>query len=350
MDAKRLERTFYFAALLIVVALACFVFGPYLGMLVLAATLAFIFRPTFDWLSKITGMPSFAALLVVLFVVAIVFLPLGVFALKVFSEASNLYGSLSSNGGFNLGANITNVLHATFPTLAIPDIHLNFNDSARAALNWLIQNLGSLFSSFAQALFIAFLSLMGLFYFLKDGAAFKRWTLALLPLSPEYAEGIIRETEAVMTSVVRGTLFVALIQGLVVGCGFLIFGIPNPAVWGALTVVASLIPLVGTWLVVVPAIAYLFFAHSTGLAIGFAIWSVVLVNLVYNILSPQLMRRGIDIHPFVILLSVLGGLTVFGPIGFLVGPFIIALLFSLLGIYPRLIKEKNARARNHNAA
>jgi predicted PurR-regulated permease PerM len=162
--------------------------------------------------------------------------------------------------------------------------------------------------------------------------------MEFIPFEPTDTEQIIHETETVMSSVVVGTLAMAAIQGIVVGVGFLLFGIPNPAFWGALTMLATLIPIVGTWLVVVPAIGYLFFTGHQALALGFAIWSVVLVNLVFNVLSPQIMHRGSNIHPFIILLAVIGGISAFGPIGFLIGPFVVALLFALLRVYPKIVK------------
>ena len=73
--------------------------------------------------------------------------------------------------------------------------------------------------------------------------------------------------------------------------------------------------------------------------IGLTIWSVVLINLIYNVLSPQLMRRGAHIHPYLILLSILGGIAYFGPIGFLIGPLVVALLLALLKIYKKLVGQ-----------
>ena len=240
---------------------------------------------------------------------------------------------------------VTKFLQHDFPNLQIATLNLNFNASVRQGLTWVIGNLGLLFSGLAQIFFIVFLTLFGLFYFLKDGDRLKAWLLKFVPLSGKYTEGIIHETEGVITSVVRGSLMVAVIQGIVVGLGLLIFGMPDAAFLGLLTVLLTLIPIVGTWLIVIPAIAYFFLTGHTGASIGFAIWSVVLVNIVFNVVSPQFMKRGTNIHPFIILLSVLGGLALFGPIGFLIGPFIIAFLFSLLNIYPKIILKKSSRSR-----
>jgi predicted PurR-regulated permease PerM len=146
-----------------------------------------------------------------------------------------------------------------------------------------------------------------------------------------------------MVSVIRGALIVAILQGIMAGLGFLIFGVPNPAFWGMIVVVASLIPIVGTWLIIIPAIIYLFATGHVFGAFGFLIWSGVIVNVIYNIVSPQLMRRGTGIHPYIILLGVLGGIAFFGPIGFLLGPFIVALLFSLLNMYPSLVGKTTSK-------
>jgi predicted PurR-regulated permease PerM len=109
-------------------------------------------------------------------------------------------------------------------------------------------------------------------------------------------------------------------------------------VWGSIAAVAALIPGVGTALVVVPGVLYLFFTGSTGYAIGLLIWGLLAVGLIDNLLGPLVVNRGIKIHPFIILLSVLGGLTFFGLVGFILGPLIIAFLFALLEIY------KNSKA------
>jgi predicted PurR-regulated permease PerM len=336
MDAHRSETWFFAGLLAIAFFFSWMILAPYMGALVLAGTLAFLFRPLYQRFLRVLHFESLAAFCTVLVATLIVFIPLGYFCVRIFGEATALYAALASHGGFDFGAALTNFLRDNSPGFPTPSVVINFNAYAQQALTWLIQNLGSFFSGVTQIFFTAFLSLFGLFYILKDGARLKKWTLDIIPLGSEYTEGIISEMEAVLSSVLKGTLMVAVILGVIMGLGFFIFHIPDPAFWGALVVPASIIPFVGTWLVVVPVIAYLFITGQTVLGIGLAIWSVVLVNIIYNVLSPQLMHRGMHIHPFLILLSVLGGLGLFGPIGFLMGPLVLAFLFSLLKIYTKL--------------
>lgn len=337
MDAHRLEIWFFTALLSITILLSWLVLAPYVGALVLAGTLAFLFQPLYQKLLRVFRNESVTSFATVIIITLIVFIPVGYFAVKIFWEATALYTSLTSNGGFDFGKAITNFLSLHFKNLGTPGIVLNTNDYIRQALSWFINNLGSFFSGVTQVFFTTFLSLLGLFYFLKDGDRIKQWLLEIIPLSPKHTEGILIEMENVGSSVIKGTLMVAIIQGLVMGAGFFLFNIPNPVFWAALVVPASIIPIVGTWLVVIPAIAYLFLTGQTFLGIGLLVWSVVLVNIVYNIISPQLMHRGVHIHPYLILLAVLGGISLFGPIGFLVGPLVMSLLLSLLKIYRKLI-------------
>jgi predicted PurR-regulated permease PerM len=340
MDARRSEIWFFIVLLAITIFLAWLVLMPYLSAVVLAGTLAFLFQPLHEKILRAFRHETTAALTTVLLVTIIVFVPLGFFGARIFGEATALYSLLASHGGFDFGAAFAGFLKTHFENFDTTRIVASFNDYAQQGLTWLIQHIGSFFSGIAQLLFMAFLSILGLYYFLKDGERLKKWMVGIIPLAPEYSEEILKEMEAVGSSVVKGTLVVAIVQGVIVGLGFFLFNIPEPTFWAVIAIPASIIPVVGTWLVVVPALAYLFFTGQTILGVGLLLWSFALVNLAYNVLSPQLMHRGANIHPYLILLSVLGGIGLFGPIGFLIGPLVMALLLSLLKIYPKLVARQ----------
>ena len=155
--------------------------------------------------------------------------------------------------------------------------------------------------------------LFALFYLLRDGGKFKRALISLSPLIDSYDEKIIQKVKQAIKSVVAGSLVVSLAQGISTGLGFYIFGVPNPALWGSFAVVSALIPGFGTSLVLIPGILYLFIESTQIHAIGLLIWGALAVGLVDNVLGPMLVNRGVQIHPFIILLSVMGGLVFFGP-------------------------------------
>jgi len=317
-----------------------FIFAPYVSAIVIAGTLAFLFRPVYRNLLKLVRYETLAALLTVLAVILIVFVPLSFFATKIFNQATALYTLLASNSGADLNGALNNLIQTNFSAMHVPPVAVDFGAFMRQILDWFLQNIGPLFSNVAQILLVAFLSLLGTFYFLKDGKDFKKWVFSFILMEPKYENLIMHEMGTTAASIVKGTLIVALIQGIVAGVGFAIFGLPSAAFWGSLVVIASLVPLVGAWIVLAPAIIYLFLIGQTAAGIGLLIWCGIIVTFVYDIVAPLLMRQGNRIHPYVIFLSVLGGIALFGPMGLLMGPFVIAFLLTLFKIYPDLILKR----------
>jgi predicted PurR-regulated permease PerM len=118
-----------------------------------------------------------------------------------------------------------------------------------------------------------------------------------------------------------------------VGIGFGLFGIPNATLWGFLSALLAMVPGLGTGLVTLPAVVYLFAVGKMGAAVGLAIWGFAVVGLVDNFLAPYFYSKGIEIHQVVILFAVLGGIALFGPLGFIYGPVAVALFIALVSVY-----------------
>ena len=157
--------------------------------------------------------------------------------------------------------------------------------------------------------------------------------MVISPLADKDDEKIIRRLSLAVNGVIKGSLFIALVQGTMMGIGLWIFGIPNPALWGVVAAMCAMIPSIGTALVSVPAIIYLFYTGNTVPAIGLLVWATVAVGLIDNFLSPYIVGSKINIPPLFILFSVLGGIAFLGPVGILIGPLSISLLYTLISIY-----------------
>jgi predicted PurR-regulated permease PerM len=256
----------------------------------------------------------------------------------LFDEASSLYLSLSSGSDAGLLSSATSVIEGKI-ALWFPNTNVDIAEYANRGLSWAVDNLGSFFSSFFSLLIGLFLMLLSLFYFLRDGKSLLSRLIALSPLADVHDARIVKKLEAAVNSVIRGSLIIAVTQGVVTGLGLAIFSVPNPVLLGALAAVAALIPNLGTSLVVLPAVLYLGFTGEVWQTVGMLIWGIAFVGLIDNVLAPTLIKRGIAIHPFLILLSVLGGIGVFGPIGFVAGPLILACLVALVEMYPLIIKQ-----------
>ncbi len=356
---NRTNNYFFFALLIGVIILAAYIFLPFFTALIIAGVLAVLCRPFHDRVVKVFGRgkerSSFAAIITLALIVVIIIAPLTLVGIKISSESRALYYTLTTETSrSNLIGALNNasdyVLGGLFgDTFGVSFNNFNITEYLGHALKWSFTNIDSLFSKFASLALGVFLMFLALYYMLRDGKLLKRQLIALSPLADTQDEQIFARLEKAVFSVIQGSLIVGIVQGLLTGIGFAVFGVPNPALWGSIAVITSFIPGFGTALVIIPGVIYLFVTGHNVAGIGMLIWGGVAVGLVDNILGPSLMKRGVHIHPFLILLSVLGGLILFGPIGFIAGPLVISLLFALLDIYKQTIAPaERARVAEDN--
>jgi predicted PurR-regulated permease PerM len=263
-------------------------------------------------------------------------------------EAQTLYGSLSDTDTQRVfsqwvsdnGSAIDQFIpHAS---QSLRDISASLDDYVRQGAAWIVLNIGAAFSSIAALFLNLFIFFVTLYYLLRDGARLKQYLIDLSPLNDRDDEHIVHKLEIAVNSVVKGKLAIAAIQGALAGLGLGIFGVPNPVVWGIVGMVVSLIPPIGTALVLVPAILYLVILGALPSAVGLAVWAVG-VSVIDNVIGPRLMGSGSDLHPLLVLLSVLGGLALFGPVGLFLGPLSIALLLALLSLHDVIAPESTKK-------
>ncbi len=312
--------------------MAFFVFLPFLKLLIFAAILAVVLQPIYRRvLSFFKGREGLAAFVVILIAAAFVIIPLIFLSIQIVQESTDLYHNIMSGQGGYLKTLIAAVEKLIQHYL--PHFSIDLKIYAEEFLNWIVDNFGSFISGTAQVLLDIFLIIIALFFFLRDGNKFREAFISLCPLDDVYDREIIDRVAVTVNSAMKGTFFIAFIQGFFVGLGLMIFGIPSPVLWGCLAAVCSLIPGVGTALVIAPAVVYLVITGQMGFAVGLAAWGILVVGLSDNFLIPYFYKKGTEIHSLFILFSVLGGLVSFGPVGFLLGPIILSLFFSLSRVY-----------------
>ena len=143
---------------------------------------------------------------------------------------------------------------------------------------------------------------------------------------------LIHSSKAITISVIYGQIVVGIIQGIIVGLGFFIFNVPNPLFLTLLAILAGMFPIIGTAIVWIPVIIYLFIAGSIFPAIGVAAFGIV-SSVIDNILKPIIVSRRTRMHPLLILIGMVGGLLLFGIFGIILGPLILAYVLILLEVY-----------------
>jgi predicted PurR-regulated permease PerM len=337
MTTSKNQTIFFLVLLGLVLLLNVFIFLPYLGSIFLAFTLAVIFKPVHTAISRVIKNSFWAAWVSSFLIALIILVPLVLFGLQIFKEAQNLYISISNNDS-NVFSNALSSISSSSHNFGSA-LHIDINAYVRDGANLVARRLGNIFSSFITTLLNFFLVMFGMFFIWKDGARLKKAVLTFSPMDDAVDEEILSKVENAINSVIRGQMLTALSQGLMGVIGFTIFGVPNPVLWGAVTVLAALVPNIGTTLVVVPAVLYLYLTGQHLQALGMLIWGVAAIGLIDNFLGPILVTRRVKIHPYLIFLSVLGGIALFGPLGFLMGPICLVLLLSLLDIRYSLYKE-----------
>lgn len=330
MDLARIiEYSFFFAILVTAGYFVWLIFAPFLPALALSAVVVTICYPLYELIRR--RLPrkneTLAAALTSLIALTVIMIPVFFVSMVIVGEVRQVLASED----FLLMESVAN-LETTLES-AIPNLEINLAEQMRQGGQWFASNLGAIFAGTASTLFLFLISLVGIFYGFKDGARFTRWLVKVSPLPDNEDQIILARLGVAIRSVVTGVILVSIIQGFVAAAGFSLFGIERAVLWASVAAILALLPGIGTSVIMIPAIIYLFVVGSFGNAIGLLIWAALAVIVIDNFIGPYLMSRGNRLHPFVILLSVLGGITLFGPIGFVIGPVIMSLFMVLLEIY-----------------
>lgn len=338
MTYKKIQSFIFLTVLTMSFVLLLYIFWPYLNGLILALILGIVFWPLYEKiLVWCKNKKAVASLLTVFIVVLSIVAPFVFVTSQAVREINIVYEHIVSVEKSERLVFISDTEESISNYFGMEKVDIV--DAAKSGINWFAKNLGSFVSSATQLIINLLISLIALYYIFKEREFLKGFLITFSPLSDKYDKLIIDKIGSAVNSVIRGAIIIAVIQGILTGAGFLIFGVPNPTLWGSVAALSSLIPNVGTALVVVPGIIYLFLMGKTGAAIGLLLWGFLAVGLIDNFLGPQFMKKGMTINPFLILLSILGGLSAFGPIGFVLGPLIISVFLVLIEIYKTEFKE-----------
>lgn len=313
------------AALLILLLCVALVIAltPYATGLIGIPVLYVIFAPVHAWLRRSMS-AQLAASLVVVLVVFVIVVPGVSFAGLVVKQAQQIGSGVLQNpllgrlselriGTVDVGAQLANLGSRTMSWIGSSAFGL-IGTAARLALNLTI-------------------SLFGLFYLLLRPGETWAAVAPYIPFSAENTEKLRRRFQDVTTSTVIGTGLTAVIQGTLLGLAFWFVGLPDAVFWGVVTMVLSILPVVGSGLVWGPAAVILALDHRYTAAVGLALWGVIVVGNVDFVIRPMVFRRWAHIHPLVTLVGALAGLPYFGLLGLLIGPLALSYFFELLKMY-----------------
>ncbi len=320
LDTQRQRAAWLILALGLALLWALWPFGT---GLIGAPVLYIIFAPVQRWLVR--RMPAgFAAAIVVVLAIVLVVAPLISLIGLVASEAQDMASGVIRSP---LLARIREIRVGPY------QVGAQLEELGSALVSWLGSSAVGIIGSATRLGIQLTIAFFGLYYLLVAPRDAWRGLRPFIPFSTERAEILRDRFRDVTISTLVGTGFTAAIQGVLVGFGFWITGLANPLFWGVVTVILSILPVVGSGLVWIPACAALVIEGRYGAAIGLGVLGLVVVGNVDNVIRPYVYRRWAQIHPFITVIGAFAGLRFFGLLGLLIGPLAISYFFELIRMY-----------------
>jgi predicted PurR-regulated permease PerM len=345
-DESELPASNHRALRLLVVAVSLalgWVLLPFYGTLLWGASLALLFAPLHRvFLQRLKHRRTLAALLTILIIIIIIVVPLGLLSVTLFREAAGFLAFIESRETTS-----EPTLRTAFD--ALPDWiaqllrHFGLVDFERVQ-RWLNSKLeqGSGFiatqaMNFGQNTFQLAASLLITmylaFFLIRDGDRIVHVMRRALPLTPSQKQELINKLSAVVRSTVRGNLVVAMIQGTLGGVAFWFLEVRAALLWAVVMALLSLLPAIGAALVWLPVAIWFFVTGGIWQSIALMTWGMLVIGLVDNLLRPMLVGKATLMPDYVVMITTLGGIVVFGVNGFILGPLIAAMFFAIWNLY-----------------
>lgn len=332
-------------ALVAITAIACYVvwliFSPFLNVLLWSMVLTVIASPLNNALRKVGRAPNVAALITVLVVIFVVLIPAFFIVTTAADHADEAVAAVQQ--GY---AKLTDPAsrHYQFIEQYVDLNTLLQKENIQQRIttlggeittqSWSLLSYG--FITVVETLLVLFTT----FYMLRDGGTLLGGVRALLPLAPEQSDAMIARVRTIISASLKGTMLIALIQGTIGGIVFWILGLPAALLWGLVMILASLIPVVGSSIIWVPAAIYLLSTGWPGKAIALVVCGIG-ISMVDNLLRPTLVGSKTRMHELTVFFAVLGGIQLFGPVGLIAGPIFVALAAGMVQIFFATAKVKD---------
>jgi len=309
------KKIFQWAVILIALAVGLLIIRPFIAALAFAAVLAFLLYPVHLRLKKkIKNWPSAALITLSVISLMLVFVAWGLNFLL--TEFSQVYIQISK-------------MH--FEQLFPKEIFgQTVKDVIRFVFSRFIEYLSNSISKIPQIFLSFFVFAMAFFYFLKDGRKIWNWFIRNLPLRKTEKENIVKELKRYAHAFVYVWLLIAFIQGLVAAIGFYLFGLHYWALAGIAAAILSFIPILGPYLIYIPAGIFMILSGAIPEGIGLMTFGLVAGSILDYIIRPYYTGKWAAIHPLAVLVGIFGGLLLLGPAGLILGPLMLLLVIAIL--------------------
>jgi predicted PurR-regulated permease PerM len=345
MERERIVQLFFFGFLAVIAYELYQLLVPFLNPLAWGILLAFMAHPALIEVEKYVKRRSVAVVIITVVVILGVIIPalwlsgrLVVEAQALYSEAyrmvqgggvKNLHDwAIGTGPGAWISARMSE--HGYDLDEQLPKLTLQ---AAQLTSDYVMKNATSVARNVLSFVVSVGIALLAFFYMLRDGDYYYRSLRDMTPLHEEDKKAIFETLRTTLSSVMRGLMLTALLQGITIGLGLLVFGVPYWLFLAIASAAAGLMPIGGTALVWIPAVIYLAYASGISHAVGLVIWCSVALAIIDNFIKPLAMKHGTGLPTIALFFGILGGLEAYGPLGLFLGPAIMSIFASLLRVY-----------------
>lgn len=326
------------------------IFKPFLSPLAWAIVLSIVFYPVFSLILKFVKWRPLASLITLLIILVLLLGPFSYLSYLLSQETRSIVDGATSGkfdpvGGFLNHPFVNKIINkilamfhlsqAEFERRIVENVAL----FGKSLIGGVTGGIGNIASAITDFIFM----ILSIFFFLEGGSEFVEGLGKYIPFSKKQRERLVKQTREIIVSTIYGGVTVAIAQAIIGGVTFSLLSVPSPVLWGFAMFIASFIPLLGTFIVWGPVAAYLFFKGMILNGIILVVVGIVAISSVDNILRPLIIRGKVQLPTLAIFFSILGGIKVFGFIGFIMGPLVLALFISVIQMLQVVEDEREAR-------
>lgn len=327
MDGKKLSSYISFALIAIIFILAFIILRPILLSIVSGLLLTYVLYPVYTRLLSVVKERNTASLIICFLLVFLILIPSWFLIPVVARQIFSVYNAVQK-------ANFAETISDLIPGSTVStDFYTVINSFISKLVSSVLSESTSILLNFQTILLHAAVIFFVLFFALRDAEALKSYVRSLSPLSSETEDIFFNKFKDVTNSVLYGQIIVGIIQGLVAGIGYIIFGVSNMITLTLFTIFFGLIPMVGPAIVWLPVVIFLFATGQTTSAIGLLIYGLLVVSTVDNLIRPYIVSKKTKLNSGIIVVGLIGGLFVFGILGLILGPLILAYSLVILEFY-----------------
>ncbi len=321
---------------------------PFVSAIIVGAILVTVTFPLFKKVrTRLRGSDTWAAIAMLLGITLVLIVPAIILGLLLIQQANALLPHLKSVETQQIVERLDLAHRLLWVKRFVPSFDPSTLSAQKLILplvqkvpGWVAENGGAVIGGIAGVVVGFFLVLLSAFFFYVEGETILDELAVLSPLPERYDREFASKFKDVIDATFRGQVMTSLAQGIATGIGLAIAGVPAAIFWGAVATILSLLPMLGVAVVWVPATIYLFLTGSTGHGIFLAIWGVLVVSTIDNVVRPWAMKGGAQLPAIPLLFAVLGGLQAFGFIGLVIGPLVFSLLMSIIDIYKQSFRTR----------